>query len=306
MGKELAVIDPSKSIVGQLATNPAAIISPTNMRKATTEIAGLIAKTLPVHLKRAVDRVGGALTVEMNRNPFLANCTAMSLIGGLIQATSLGLEIGSALGQAYLVPRFNKKIGASEATFQVGYRGLIVMAGRTKAYKVFDAHIVYENDEFDIGQGTDVFVLHKPLKRGNRGPIVSVYANAETVEGGKQVQFMTIEQVKAFQAKYAASDGAYSPWVTAFDEMARKTPLRNLGKRIALSPEIQEACGLDESAQIEDGQRLRAVAAAALDIELPALASDTEQAAAEKIGAKYDPDDPANDEKEGRVPPKKK
>lgn len=308
--KALATLDVNKPILRQLADQPAMIITPSHMRKATGEMASLLEKTLPVHLKRAVDRVAGSLTVEMNRNPDLAKCTAMSLIGGLIQTTQLGLELGSSLGQAYLVPRWNSKIGAKEATFQVGYRGLIVMAGRSQRYKVFDSAIVYEADEFDIDLGTKAFVHHKPRLRGDRGPMVSVYALAETIEGGRQVRFMTHEQVQAFAAKYAASDSDRSPWRTAFEEMAKKTPLRNLGKALALSVEIQAACSLDEMAETDVDQGLRALAASSLDVDLPDAPSDQEDKVAAAIGAKppenYDPLDPANDEREGvKIPPKK-
>jgi recombination protein RecT len=80
----------------------------------------------------------------------------------------------------------------------------------------------------------------------DRGELTFVYAVARLVGGGVQFEVMSrvdIERVKA-QSK-AASDG---PWVSHFEEMAKKTVIRRLFKYLPVSIEVQRAIGLDEQA----------------------------------------------------------
>jgi recombination protein RecT len=71
-----------------------------------------------------------------------------------------------------------------------------------------------------------------------------VYAVAKLRDGGVQFEVMSradIEKVKA-QSKAAS----YGPWVSHFDEMAKKTVIRRLFKYLPVSIELQRAVGLDE------------------------------------------------------------
>ena len=48
-------------------------------------------------------------------------------------------------------------------------------------------------------------------------------------------------------SKSKDKDGkVFGPWLTHFEEMARKTPIRRLAKRLPLSPEFHKAAVLDE------------------------------------------------------------
>ena len=241
------------------------IVAPGQMRALMGQLTPVLLKTVPAHMRKAVDRVGSSLVIEMNRNPYLCECTAISLIGGLMQASSLGLELGGVLGQAYLVPYFNNTLKVREAQFQIGYKGLIALAGRSPKVRDFDAHAVYENDEFDVQLGTDPKVRHKPPKKGDRGQLVGVYAVLHTSNGGVQIEWMTREQIDSHKAKYSKGRSGSTPWDTAYDEMARKTPLRRLGKRTPVSVELTLASTLDEYAEEGVDQGLRSLVRAGLE-----------------------------------------
>lgn len=214
---------------------------------------GQIAMALPKHL--TAERMIRMATTTITRNPELLECTPVSVCGAVIQAAELGLELSGPLGQAYLVPFYNKNIGKKEAQFQVGYRGLIQLAYRSGRVKTFNAHAVHQNDYFDFAYGTDSFLKHKPADK-DRGEITHVYAVVLTVDGGQDFEVMSADDVEQHRKRYSKQKSQYSPWETAWEEMAKKTPLRRLAKRVPMSIELTKAAALDEYAEHEVAQDL--------------------------------------------------
>ena len=83
----------------------------------------------------------------LNNTPALRQCSPISFMAALMNATQLGLEPNTPLGQAYLIPYKNK--GQLEVQFQVGYKGLIDLAYRNGQMQTIQAQAVYENDVFE-------------------------------------------------------------------------------------------------------------------------------------------------------------
>jgi recombinational DNA repair protein RecT len=131
-----------------------------------------------------------------------------------------------------------------------GYRGLISLARRSGQLKSIEARVVYANDTFGIEYGTSPFLKHVPNLTGDPGPLVLVYAVARLVDGGEQVEVMTKVQVDAIRSRSRA--GKSGPWVTDYDEMARKTVVRRICKYLPLSVELAKALEIDE--RVESGQ----------------------------------------------------
>ena len=106
----------------------------------TTQIKGVlekykaqIAQALPKHI--SVERVMQIATTVIAKNPTIAECTTSSLLGAVLQASIVGLELTPILGLAYLVPFYNGKTKQKEVQFQIGYRGYIELARRSKELK---------------------------------------------------------------------------------------------------------------------------------------------------------------------------
>jgi recombination protein RecT len=216
------------------------------LRQLADQVLPQIVAALPAALKPAADRFARCLITEFQRNESLAQCTGLSLLGCAVQAAQLGLEIGGPLGQAYLVPYRNTKRGVHEAQFQIGYRGFIALAHRTGKVQTFHAHPVRENDEFDLVLGTEPRIHHKPAKT-DRGPIVGVYALLRTTNGGRDFEYMSLSEITEHRGRYSKQRGnGASPWDSAFEEMARKTPIRRIAKRVPLSVELTQAAVLSE------------------------------------------------------------
>ena len=210
-------------------------------------IKSQIATAVPKHI--TPDRLMRVALVEMNKNPTLGLASPKSFVSAIIQCSSLGLEPGGALGHVYLIPFGNGKDekGRSNVQVIIGYRGMIDLARRSGQIVSISARAVYENDTFEFEYGLDETIRHKPCTDADKGVLTHVYAVAKLKDGGVQFEVMSVADVKAIQKQSKA--GTNGPWVTHFEEMAKKTVVRRLFKYLPVSIEIQKAVGLDEAAE---------------------------------------------------------
>jgi recombination protein RecT len=165
-----------------------------------------------------------------------------------MQCAQLGLEPGGSLGHAYLLPFENRKTGKTDAQFILGYRGMIDLARRSGQIVSLAARSVYPADKFDYDYGLNEYLIHKPVSKAeDRGQLTHVYAVARLLGGG--AQFEVMERVDVERVRAQSRAGQSGPWVSHFEEMAKKTVIRRLFKYLPVSIEIQRAVGLDEQAE---------------------------------------------------------
>ncbi len=206
---------------------------------------------LPKHL--TPDRLMRVVLAAVSRSQLLQECTVPSILQCVMTGAQLGLDCSGVLGQAYMVPFWNSKINAREATFIAGYRGLIDLARRSGDIARIEAHVVYKDDEFDIEYGLNPKLTHKP--NFNVDPedknIIGAYMVAELKDGSRQCEFMTrkeIDKIRNFSK--ASSKG---PWVDWFGEMCRKTVVRRGIKFLPMSIEVAEALERDDESMARLG-----------------------------------------------------
>ena len=219
---------------------------PTTMMGWIKGYEGQIAKALPSVM--TPERFSRIAMTAVAQNPDLGKCTPGSFIGALLTAAQLGLEPNTPLGQAYLIPfKNNRNGGALEAQFQLGYRGLIELAHRSGELQSIEAHIVYENDEFEYELGLDPKLRHVPAMK-DKGGIAWVYAIYKLQSGGFGFEVMSFEDIEAHKKKYskAASKG-FSPWQTSWEEMAKKTVIKRVLKYAPLKTDFIRAIREDET-----------------------------------------------------------
>ena len=212
------------------------------MQQYIKSMEGEIKKALPsvITPERFTRIVLSAISV----NPKLAECTPSSFLGAMMTSAQLGLEVNTPLGQAYVLPYQNK--GVLEAQFQLGYKGLIDLAYRSGEVEVIQAHVVYQNDEFECEYGLEPKLTHKPAG-GERGEPIKVYAVFKTKSGGYGFEVMSMEDVQKHAAKYSkAYNSSFSPWKTNFEEMAKKTVLKRVLKYAPLKSDFVKAAIQDE------------------------------------------------------------
>jgi recombination protein RecT len=214
------------------------------LRNLFEERKGELARALPRHLP--IERFMRLILTACTRTPRLFESTPASVYGAVMQAAQLGLEIDVA-GQAHLIPFRNKKTGNYEAQLIPGYKGLIALARRSGEISTISARAVFEKDYFDYKYSLEKDTLdHKPCEEENRGELSHVYAIARLKDGGIQWEVMPRSDVE--RVRKQARAGNDGPWVTHYEEMAKKTVLRRLCKLLPSSVELQTAIALDEHA----------------------------------------------------------
>lgn len=217
-----------------------------------------IQAVLPKHL--TAERIVKVALAAAQRQPLLLECTPNSFLAAVMQAAELGLEPGSALGHAYLVPF--KKGNQYECSLIVGYRGMISLARRSGEIVSIETHPRYLRDEFKRTQGLEPTLIHVPWEPaysatgdivgpGDPGPLIGVYAIARLRDGGVQTEYMSradVERIRMMSAKGKYDEG---PWHDHYTEQARKTVLRRIFKYLPVSIELAKAL---EFARTVDGE----------------------------------------------------
>lgn len=105
------------------------------------------------------------------------------------------------------------------------------------------AHVVYDNDHFDYELGDDERISHKPILRGPRGEAIAVYCVAKTKDGAVYREVMSVEEVEKIRAVSRSKDSG--PWVAWWDEMAKKSVIRRICKRLPSSADVDSLLAAD-------------------------------------------------------------
>lgn len=233
-----------------MAENQVQTKKPQNMREWLDSYQEKFMEAIP---KNTIDvsRFITAASLEINSNPKLQKCDKVSIFQSLLESARYGLEVGKLLGQAWLIPYNDMKTmpDGSRAKvmtchFQLGYKGLIVLARRSQTIKTIIAETVYENDIFEVELGQGRHLTHKIDIRTERGEPIAYYCLVELTNGGYQFSVLTKKDAEAHRNKYSkAATKEDNPWDSAFDEMAMKTSIIKTLKLCPISVEALEAVG---------------------------------------------------------------
>ena len=207
------------------------------------KMSGEIKKALPSVI--TPERFTRMVLSAISTTPKLAECTPKSFLAAMMTAAQLGVEPNTAIGQAYLIPYNNK--GVLTCQFQLGYKGLIDLAYRSGQVSMIGAYDVRENDEFHYKLGLNPIIRHIPA-RENRGAAIYYYAMFKTKDGGIGFAVMSTQEIRMHAQKYSkAFESSSSPWKTNFDEMAKKTVLKQCLKYAPMKTEFVRAMVQDET-----------------------------------------------------------
>jgi recombination protein RecT len=206
-----------------------------------------IARVLPKHL--TPERMTRVALTSIMRNPLLMQCTAESITNSMMILSQAGLEPDGRL--AHLIPYWNSKKNCYECQVIFDYKGLITLALRNGAESCFGDKVC-EFDEFSayVEDGIKK-ITHKPNWKGNRGTVVAFYCVCKR-NGEIDYEVMSVDEVEAIRKRSRA--GNNGPWVTDYDEMGKKCPVRRMSKRWDLLPEIRDIINKDDDTPEPFGQ----------------------------------------------------
>jgi recombination protein RecT len=163
-------------------------------------------------------------------NPALLQGDRRSLLGACMKAAQDGLMLD---GREAALVVFGQKI-----QYMPMIGGILKKLRNSGDLLTISANVVFEKDIFDFTLGDDEKISHKPYLGRLKGDIIAVYAIAKTKDGGVYREVMTIDQVEKVRASSRASGAG--PWTQWFDEMAKKTVIRRLCKRLPSSADIDQ------------------------------------------------------------------
>ena len=205
------------------------------LEKARTQFLSVLPKDMNI------ERLMRGFMLAAVANPKLYDCTWTSILGTVMEAATLGLDFSRAMGQAYAVPY------GKECTLIPGYRGLIGLARRSGGVRAVWARNVYGGEDFEIVQGTEERIYHKPRTKGESGEYIGSYEVAVMPDGTTQPEWMPNDEIEKIRRRSKAKDNG--PWVTDTDEMRKKTVVRRLLKYLPMSPELARALEAEDNAE---------------------------------------------------------
>lgn len=225
------------------SANPVAVI-----RQNLTAMEPEFKAALPPHI--TVERFKRvALTAIQNTPDLATKADRRSLFGAFVKLAQDGLLPD---GREAAVVMFGNK---AQAMPMIG--GILKRIRQSGEVARVSAQVVYMNDQFTVSYGFDEDVQHVPPPLNKpRGEPIGAYATAVLKDGSKLLEVMSLEEIEKVRAVSRASRNG--PWVAWWSEMARKTVMRRLSKRLPMSTDLEdELFSRDETmrARIEPEQQ---------------------------------------------------
>lgn len=189
------------------------------------------------------------LTISaVNQTPKLLECDIATLLSCVMRCSALGLEPSAVdgMGRAYILPYKNSKTGRMEATFILGYKGMLELARRSGDVLKIEAHAVHAGDDFSFRFGLNPDLTHTPKGGGTRDNMTHVYMIAWLRDAPHPYfDVMTKDEVEDIRKRSKAKDSG--AWVTDYEAMAKKTVIRRAFPYLPVSVDAQTAAAADET-----------------------------------------------------------
>lgn len=205
-----------------MATNKESIVKITQQLDERREE---IRKVLPPHVE--IDRFERIVKTAIARNQDLLSCDRASLFAAVYDCAQDGL-IPDGREAAFV--RFKQGVAYIPMV-----AGLLKLARQSGEIAAVAANVVREGEEFDYWvDETGEHLIHRPdFLATAPGDITAVYAMARTKDGEAIIQVMSVADVERVRSVSRAANSG--PWKEWWDQMAIKTAIRRLFKRLPKS-----------------------------------------------------------------------
>lgn len=257
------------------------------------QLAPSIMQSLPSHIPP--ERFERASMVAVQRNPdLLAKADRRSLFLSLQRAAQDGLLPDGREGAIVLF--------GNQAQWMPMVAGLMKLARNSGEIVSISAHVAYKGEKFTVVLGDEERIEHeRNLELSDNAEVIAVYAVATLKNGEKVREVMTRAQVEKVRNVSRAKNAG--PWVSWWDQMAIKTVIRRLSKRLPLSTDRDGDARLeraidraDEGVTLEG--RAEPSAQPAQPSKLDALEDMTGESVDEETGEIIQSEDPARTQAE--------
>lgn len=203
------------------------------------EMKGQLTMALPPQMPP--EKFQRVAITALNKNPDLLSCTRQSLYQSFMLAAQDGLLPDGR--ESAIVKYMNK--GEPTATYMPMVSGILKKIRNSGELASITAQVVHKDDQFEYWvDDSGEHLKHTPNLFGDRGPVIGVFALAKTNDGAVYVEVMPREAVEKVRSVSRAKDSG--PWVQWWDEMAKKTAIRRLAKRLPMSTDLEDVIRRDD------------------------------------------------------------
>lgn len=216
------------------------------VRGALTNMAGEFTSALPSHIKpEQFQRV--AMTAIQN-NPELLNADRQSLFGSVMKAAQDGLLPDGREGALIIFKTKDRQTQQwlKKVQWMPMIGGVLKKIRQSGELASITSQIVYGADQFDYWIDDDgEHLQHRPSFGDERGPVRLVYALAKTKDNSVYIEVMTVADVEKVRGASKSKDRG--PWVDWWEQMAKKSAMHRLAKRLPISADLMEVVNRDEA-----------------------------------------------------------
>jgi recombination protein RecT len=185
-----------------------------------------------------------------------------TFLTAMMACVHLDLMPNTVQQHAFIIPYNSTRNGKKrmELQFQVGYRGMALLARRSGEIKKLRPALVYEGDEFKYEEGLELIFEHKPnleVDRNNYANVKYAYVVATLDNEEHQVVVMNkgeIEKVREFvkRQNFGKESPAWREWP---ERQALKTVIKFAAKQLPSSSEdrrksLSAAAYIDSLAEV--------------------------------------------------------
>lgn len=186
-----------------------------------------------------------AVTAVQNNQDIL-NADRASLYAACYKAAKDGLlpdnkEAALVIYNTNIAPRGQPDKWVKKVQYMPMVEGIKKKIYNTKLTETILTAVVYENELKDFSYHIDQdgqHLSHRPMIFGDRGNPVGAYAMTTMKESGELcIEFITKEEIDKIRAASKGKDGV--TWTTWWAEMAKKSAIRRLAKRLPQHDELR-------------------------------------------------------------------
>jgi recombination protein RecT len=202
------------------------------MRGTLTKMSPEFQAALPPQIN--VEKFIRTTLTAVQMQPELLQADRRSLLGSCMKAAQDGLLPD---GREAALVIFRSKEGP-KVQYMPMIGGVLKKIRNSGELASISAQVAYSADLFEYELGDEEKITHKPFLGGDRGEPIAVYAVAKTKDGAIYREVMSVSDVEKVRASSRA--GKFGPWVDWWDEMAKKTVIRRMAKRLPSSADVDQ------------------------------------------------------------------
>jgi recombination protein RecT len=208
-----------------------------------------------------LERFMQIMVSRVGRDTKLIRCHPVTVARAFTHCAELGLDPSPALGYVAFIARWNKdlpdfyekgKRGSYELTVQTTYKGFCQLMYQSGSISSIEGAAVYAKDVLVYEQGLTPILRHVPTNDPDPGTIVGAWAlirfkDKDAVPHAEYLPAWRINKVRDESGPKDREGRITGPWSTWPDEMATKTVLRHLAKKVPFAVQAQRAAALEEA-----------------------------------------------------------